>query len=157
MKAKAVLADCKKARALLEIERDAQTFRILLVSAMTLCRAIGHVLKNVDACENPKLKGSIELWWKTIHEEKDAHEIFHDFIDRHRNLILKEYQFLHDDSDQSFTILPAKIHVPLEPLIFCPITDGVFAGNDCRDVLSDAINWWEKQLSLIEGRSADDF
>jgi hypothetical protein len=41
----------------------------------------------------------------------------------------------------------------LDKNLFCPITDGTFAGEDCRDILKDAIDWWEEQLQTIERES----
>lgn len=42
----------------------------------------------------------------------------------------------------------------LDENLFCPIVDGRYAGEDCRDVLATAIAWWEKQLDLIEAAAA---
>ena len=38
----------------------------------------------------------------------------------------------------------------LDDNLFCPIADGPYAGEDCRDVLEEAIAWWDTQLALIE-------
>ncbi len=34
------------------------------------------------------------------------------------------------------------------------ITDGPFKGKDQRDIVKEAIEWWENQLSLIDTRVA---
>jgi hypothetical protein len=38
----------------------------------------------------------------------------------------------------------------LDENLFCPLTEGSFAGEDCRDILEQAILWWEEQLATIE-------
>jgi hypothetical protein len=34
--------------------------------------------------------------------------------------------------------------------LFCPIPDGQYAGEVGRDVMLEAIQWWDKYLSAIE-------
>lgn len=38
----------------------------------------------------------------------------------------------------------------LDEHLFCPIADGVFAGEDCREILKPAITWWKSQLNSFE-------
>lgn len=38
----------------------------------------------------------------------------------------------------------------LDENLFCPITEGTFAGEDCRDTLELAIEWWDRQLRDID-------
>jgi len=150
LKARLVLEDCRKAHSLLEEATDPQTFRILFVSAITLCRAVGHVLDKVDSKEGPTLKDAIGLCWEDVQKNKEEHLIFHGFINKQRNLVLKEYQFSHDDSDQKIVVLPQMEEFLLGERLFCPITEGDYAGQDCRDILSDAIGWWESRLTKVE-------
>jgi len=150
MKARQVLDDCRKAHSLLEHEDDPQTFRILFVSALTLCRAVGHVLDKVDTKEDPRLKESVQRWWSELNSDKTKNAIFHNFIDQQRNSILKEYHFTHDDHAQAIIVLPSMESFSLGELLFCPIIDGKYAGEDCRDILYEAIQWWAEQLDRLE-------
>ena len=149
LKARQVLADCRKAHSLLDCESDPQNFRILFTAAVSLCRAVGHVLSKIDAAENPSIARQIEGLWKEVKTQREKHRIFHDFIERQRNLVLKEYEFLHVDSPQTVTIPSGEAFV-LDDLLFCPVSDGEYAGVDCRDLLAEAIEWWETMLNVIE-------
>jgi len=150
MKAKQVLEDCRRAHSLLELETDPQIFRILFVSAVTLCRAVGHVLDKVDSREHPELEVPVKNWWNNLNSDKTKNTIFHNFIEQQRNNIVKEYVFSHDDQDQPIIVLPEMEAFTLDELLFCPITDGEFAGEDCRDILNEAIKWWDEQLTKLE-------
>jgi hypothetical protein len=46
--------------------------------------------------------------------------------------------------------------IPIGDNIYRPMLDGFREGDDARDVLSDAIAWWDSQLSAIELALADD-
>ncbi len=153
MRARQVLDDCRKAHSLLEHEDDPQTFRILFVAAVTLCRAVGHVLDKVDAKEDPRLKESVQSWWRELNSDTTKNTIFHNFIDQQRNNILKEYDFAHDDHEQKLMVLPSMELFSLGELLFCPIEEGEYAGEDCRDILHDAILWWDEQLKKLEWQS----
>ena len=150
MKAYQVLSDCRRAHELLEHEADAQSFRVLFVAAVTLCRAVGHVLHKVDARERPELAERIATWWRDVKSNPNENRIFHGFIEQQRNLVLKEYEFRHDDSNQTLIVLPSAESFTLDELVFCPITEGEYTGEDCRDILAEAISWWEAQLCQIE-------
>ena len=150
MKAHQVLSDCKHAYDLLEHETDPQSFRVLFVAAVTLCRAVGHVLYKVDACERPELAERIATWWRDVKSDVNGNRIFHGFIEQQRNLVLKEYKFSHDDSGQTLIVQPSAEWFTLDELVFCPIIDGEYSGEDCRDILAEAIHWWESQLRQIE-------
>ena len=83
--------------------------------------------------------------WKA---EKQGNAIFWDFIEEERNQVLKQYEvgFFAGPVD---VVAGGELHT-LDDHLFCPITDGTFAGGDCRDVLEQAIEWWERQLAAIE-------
>ena len=38
----------------------------------------------------------------------------------------------------------------LEDNLYRPMLAGPWEGDDARDVLQEAINWWEKELDLID-------
>jgi hypothetical protein len=40
--------------------------------------------------------------------------------------------------------------IPIGDNIYRPLVDGIREGDDARDVLSEAIDWWEAELRAIE-------
>jgi hypothetical protein len=86
--------------------------------------------------------------------------IFWDFIDHDRNQLLKEADLTVGQSAEVFLsggTIPR--HAPLPPPPLPPIytyhmNSGTFAGQDPRDLVRDAIEWWEKQLDDIEQKAA---
>lgn len=160
-KAREVLEDCRLALQMLEEETDIQRWRILWAAAAALIRAVGHVLDKVDG-RNPSIKsvgGRFFERWK----HDPCHEIFRDFIERERNSILKEYQSdVHPLEDVSVVL---QVHLDpinggdpkvlaqaldLDDNVYRPMLDGPWEGDDCRDVLREAIDWWSVQLDAID-------
>lgn len=146
--ARKVLDDCKKAHELLEDETDDTKFRILWVAGIALARAVGHVLDKVDSKQNETAKRVISSAYENWKKDREGNKIFWEFIDDERNRVLKEYEM---------GFLSGPIHVAasgqlftLDENLFCPISDGAFAGEDCRDILKEAIDWWKNQLQGIE-------
>jgi hypothetical protein len=144
-----VLLDCKRAYELLEEETRADTFRVLWVAGVALSRAVGHVLQKVDGASDDATGEAVERAYASWKSNRQANAIFWGFIEEERNQVLKQYElgFLTGPvdlvaGDQRFT---------LDEQVFCPLASGPFAGEDCRDVLQLAIEWWERQLKDIEG------
>ena len=149
LRAREVLNDCRHVLELLETEENRQTHRVLWVAGVTLVRAVGHVLDKVDRTFSVRLSRALNAAyarWNRKDNLKD--EIFVHFINEERNLVLKEYEFGYDDSDYELIAGGAKYKMP--GLIFCPITDGPYAGEDGRNILRDAIGWWEVELRKLE-------
>tara|TARA_R110002072_G_scaffold19100_30_gene71223 strand:- start:23130 stop:23558 length:429 start_codon:yes stop_codon:yes gene_type:complete len=137
---------------MLEDETDPDHFRVLWVSALSLLRAVGHVLAKVDAVE-PNLRASANAAFKTWKDIANGHEVFTEFIENSRNLILKEYGFRVDLRET----IPLSVMegtcidtFDLGENIFRPLVGGYGAGEDCRDIYAFAIEWWENQLEEIE-------
>jgi len=148
LKARIVLADCRNALDLLQDETRPEVFRLYWVAGVALARAVGHVLQKIDGENEPRIEravGSAYAAWKA---DKQANAIFWNFIEQERNQILKEYEvgFLAGPID---VVAGGALH-SLDEHLYCPIADGVFAGEDCRDILDQAIKWWESQLDRIE-------
>ena len=161
-RAREVLSDCKIALEILEEEQDLQRWRIHWAAAVALIRAVGHVLDKVDGGD-PDIKNVASKYFKSWKKLGPAHEIFREFIEKERNNILKEYQFgIHPNEEVGMVI-----QVGLEPVsggkrinvgeifnigenIYRPLLDSYREGDDARDVLSEAIDWWEIQLDLID-------
>ena len=122
--------------------------REIWVAGVALARAVGHVLQKVDCEHDGTTKYAVASAYAAWKADKQANAIFWDFIEQERNQVLKEYElgFLAEPID---VVAGAELHT-LDEHLFCPIADGVFAGEDCRDILEQAITWWERQLSRIE-------
>lgn len=148
--ARQVLNDCRRAHTLLENEEDPQVFRILWAAAVALCRSVGHVLDKVDRVTYASISGNMDVKWLQVKGQPDKHAIFHQFIDRERNCVLKEAGSSYDDGPQTLVVLPINEEHTLDELLFCPIQDGRYAGEDCRDVLLEAISWWDHYLLELE-------
>lgn len=151
--ARKVLADCRHVLDLLEEETRPQTFRVLWVASVALARAVGHVLQKVDAEQSESTKNAVQAAYGSWKVDKPGNAIFWEFIEQERNQVLKQYEM---------GFLPGPIEVIangdssiLDDHLFCPIADGLFAGEDCRDVLEQAIEWWSQQLSAIESIARD--
>lgn len=160
--ARMVLDDCRIALSMLEEETDLSRWRVHWAAAMVLARAVGHVLKKVDGSNSVIERAADEAherWKGDIIE----HEIFREFIDKERNNIIKEYRFnIHPSEEVSVIVATAVMDVatgsvqeinqvyPLGFNIYRPILDGYREGDDARDVLKDAIDWWERELGCID-------
>jgi hypothetical protein len=114
---------------------------------LALCRAVGHVLDKVDRHSSAALSEAIDAAWKRWSEDQQIHRIFWDFVEDGRNCVLKQYEFRFFSGPT--TALVGGQSFTLDDLLFCPTTDGYAAGEDCRDVLGEAISWWEAQLVHI--------
>ena len=148
--ARDVLDDCEKALEMLQVEDSFDNFRIIWVAAIAQVRAVGHVLHKVDAERNPKLKMLIEDLYDDWKKKKEENAIFWEFIESERNSVLKQYEFGFLFGPMG-VITPAEQEVvELDEGLFCPILEGRYEGEDCRDILADAITWWKNQLDVIE-------
>ena len=64
---------------MMEVEIDPDQFRVLWVGALSLLRAVGHVLDKVDAVD-PSLKASSSKSFKQWKDVSSGHAIFTEFI-----------------------------------------------------------------------------
>jgi hypothetical protein len=148
LKARNVLADCRNALDRLQEETRPKVFHLYWVAGIALARAVGHVLQKVDGEHDDTIKRAVTSAYDAWKADRQASAIFWDFIEQERNQILKEYEvgFLAGPID---VVAGGDLHT-LDEHLFCPIADGPFAGEDCRDILEQAIAWWESQLDSIE-------
>jgi hypothetical protein len=128
---------------------------------IALLRAVGHALVNDDAKKDARLEKAQRAWWDKLKAAKPNPSIFWEFIERDRNLLLKEADLTVGHSVQLFlsggTIVPRHAPQPpppQQPIYTYQMSSGCFAGQDPRDLVRDAIDWWEKQLSEIEQQAA---
>lgn len=159
--ARQVLADCRVALSLLEDEKDLARWRVHWAAAVALLRAVGHVLDKVDG-QDPVVKEAAEAAFRRWKASDPDNEIFREFIDRERNNLLKEYRSdVHPLGDVSIAIeyvakSPSGDLVKMRHLgeisesIYRPMIEGPWVGDDARDVLAEAIDWWEGELDEID-------
>lgn len=161
-KAREVLDDCRVALSLLEDETNVQRWRIHWAAAVALIRAVGHVLDKVDG-DDPLTKHVANAAFKRWKGPEPKHEIFREFIERERNNLLKEYRSdVHPLADVAVAVefsaqpvgggaLVRWTHVAeIGENIYRPLVDGPWEGNDARDVLTEAIAWWDAELTSID-------
>jgi hypothetical protein len=101
---------------------------------------VGHVLKKVDAERSPFLRDALDEEWALVQQGGPANEIFHDFIERERNSILKEY-LLEETKvaplDDGIGLESAGLHIGVR--VIQPV-----------DAVTEALSWWEKLLGRVE-------
>jgi hypothetical protein len=161
-RARLVLEDCRLALQLLEDETDLRRWRLHWVAAIALIRAVGHVLDKVDG-KSPAVRAAARAAYARWTGDVPEHEIFREFIERERNIILKEYDFNLHPGEQVEITIPVELRrvsdgalveaagiFPIGDNIYRPLLGGFREGDDARDVLSDAITWWDEQLAAVE-------
>jgi hypothetical protein len=160
--AREALEDCRAALAELTDGVQGRQWRLRWITCVVLLRAVGHVLDNVDGSREVQLRQAIDEWWKTLKKSRPEPQIFWALIDEERNAILKEYQ---TRAGQGVTVQLSGIEInlrtgeqkadpPKPPIYHYTINTGPFAGRDQRELLAEAISWWEHQLEAIEVRSS---
>jgi len=148
--ARKALRDLELAFELLDVEENEERFRLLWVSAISLVRGIGHVLDKVDSKRSPKLKQAISEKYASWKISPEENKIFFEFIESERNSLLKEYKFGYLSDPKEIIMTPDNKSFYIGENLFLPMSEGVNAGEDCRDVLGQAIAWWNRQLQEIE-------
>ncbi len=159
-RARLVLQDAMYVRQKLEDETSVIEWRLGWVLAVVLLRAVGHVLVKVDGDADPAVASvatNLFQQWKS----GDEHFIFWDFIEKERNSILKEYQTDVTEGPvhitallQAFDGLDTSRQALLEENIYRPLAGGLYAGEDGRTKLDDAIEWWAEQLAEVDRQVA---
>lgn len=146
-----VLADCQHAWDRLELATGDVEFRLFWVAAVALIRTVGHVLHKVDGEAQPQLQRIAERHFKSWKAGDPSHRIFQGFIERERNNILKEYASEISEGDIPVAVLGDEEDTfSLNENLFRPMDSGPYAGEDGRDVLKDAIDWWSARLDEID-------
>lgn len=151
--AKQQYSDLCHAYELLEDATDSQTFRVLWVASLSLCRSIGYVL---DRDEDETVRKTSRELFKEWRNDSDC--IFNVFIDYERNMIIHEGKvgcslaphFVTMISDGAMTRYDLS-----EDLVYVPFSADLhdrYGDIDVRDLLRDAIAWWGVQLRRIEAK-----
>jgi hypothetical protein len=156
--ARTVLEDCRQAAAQFAPGIQGAQWRIVYMANLALLRAVYHVLKNRDAAASTKLRRAFKAWDDGLLASRPHPEIYWEFIVSERNMLLKEYQSSAGQGatapgvltevnartgEQSVTRLGVVEH-------HYTMNDGYFAGRDQRDLIAEAIAWWETQLASLE-------
>jgi hypothetical protein len=142
--ARKVLEDCRGAIGEIVDGIQGGAWRRRWVAAVVLLRTVGYVLSAVDSQRNDAYKRSIENAWKKLNDSKPEPPIFWEFIDKERHNIVHEYEVR---AGQGVTVhlgqnKPHDYHYL--------INAGHFKGHDQREVLREAVNWWDSYLDNID-------
>ncbi len=157
--ARRVLSDCESALEMLDDERDEQRWRVLWIGAMALLRTVGHVLRKVDG-EDLRRREEFDAAYKRWKDaERAEHAVFREFIDNERNRLLKEYSLnVVDSAEVGVGVVSMQdggvaneTAFILDENLFRPVMEGFGAGEDARDVYRLALEWWDSELSQLEG------
>jgi hypothetical protein len=130
---------------------------------VALLRSVGHVMDRVDAVSSEGLTRNATKWWKELNASKPEPRIFWEFIDKERNLILKESEIRAGQSVTGvLTGVQAQALVagqkPVPPLVETPpraeysyqMNEGYYVGRDPRELIDEAIAWWHRQIQVLE-------
>ena len=154
LRARLVLDDARLAHQHLDSVLDPPRFRVFWAASCALLRAVGNVLKNVDTKVSEERRAAIEAAWVRWETDRREHAIFWEFIKAERDLILKKYEIRIDMSEHgavSRDLISGEATLEtLGPEYYIPLTEGPFAGMDARELVRDALEWWDEQLAAIE-------
>ena len=158
--ARVVLQDCKHAIAKHTDDLQAEDFRISWISIVTLLRAVGHVLKNVDAQQSPAMKQAIDKKWNELEQSKPEPYIFWEFILKGRN----QFQKIYEHGIMRKMTIPIKpdLHISVDLAnssgkfsspnaeMKSYVLRGQFEGISEREVARSAYDWWKKYLDEVD-------
>lgn len=155
--AREVLADCEIALEMLEEVEDLRRWRVLWAGSVALLRAVGHVLNKIDGAD-PSIGRAVDQRYRYWKSEPQTNAIFWNFIEEERNNVLKEYQFgVSLENEIPLLVLPdtpdTGVGIGIFQLgenLYRPVLNGHGAGEDARDVYREALNWWQRELNVIE-------
>lgn len=146
--AREVLEDCRGAIDEIGGGIQGRAWRRRWVSAVVLLRTVGYVLAKIDVNISPRYKAAIEAAWSRLSYTKPEPPIFWDFIDAERHNIVHEYVV---GAGQGVTVYLGQ-NKPDEHHYL--VSNGPFAGRDQRDVLREAVAWWEQYLDAIDNEAS---
>lgn len=109
-----------------------------------MLRAVGHVLEHeTENSTVAAVRAAAQRWWNNLKQSEPEPAIVWQFIYDDRNALLNEYSFTPTDSPGRLVRLEGKR--PGYEMVLSP-----FIGRDARDVVEEAIQWWDQQLQAIE-------
>lgn len=165
-KARQVLDDCELALEFLEQSTNDQIWRVHWFAAVALVRTVGDVLDRVDSRDH-RYKGPVKAAYAAWQDDRESNKIFWDFIKDQRDKLIHEYDSdAHPDERVSLLIefglaspkdSASQTHqeiIELDGNLYRPMLAGPWEGDDARDVLREAIDWWKLQLDKIDAASS---
>ncbi len=154
--ARKVWHDAVLSLSLTEWAVESAIFRVHWVATVTLLRTIGNVLRNIDTVGHSDILVHVDELWTRVQNTTDDTRLFWEFIKPERDNVLKEYEFAFDQSEtQTLAVdVPggAVTQFEIDSELYRPMIDGTFSGDDSRDVLRDALRWWDSELTQIEAQ-----
>jgi hypothetical protein len=164
-RAREIVDYCKHALVLLQEGPTSHDWVVKWAGAIGLLRTVGDALRKDD---EPRIRTAQNKWWKEIEGTKPSPQIFWDFIRRDRNLLLHEAELTAGQSTMVFVqgvsvvALAAGQQPPPEskarpipkPIHSYHMNSGPFSDRDPRDLVREAIEWWEDQITAIEQDAA---
>ena len=166
LKADMVLQDCKHSLRAYNLQLQSEELRIKWLCVITLLRAVGHVLRNVDAKRGDvKLTKIIGDKFREMINHQKYYPIFYEFILKERNRFLKQYEhgitrILRPKpgtnlkgwsltSDVSISM--GTVIVPNErDEMVSYLSSGPYKGRYEKDVAQEAYDWWVKIIAEIK-------
>lgn len=160
--ARLVLEDAKYAIDRHSDDLQGADFRISWLSVVTLLRAVGHVLKDVDAKSSPAMGKAVRQQHEILVSPEPA--IFWHFIKGARDNFLKEYvtgvsrtrsKLITHPSGKTFSLsldAGSVRGVTIAPMDAAAsvVKDGPFAGRPEKEVALQAYEWWRKYLDEVD-------
>ncbi len=167
LKAEQVIKDCEFALCKHNSTLQGAEFRLSWWTIISLLRAIGHVLKNVDKKISTNHARIIDNEYKKLSQSKPKPEIYWCFIQTERNNFLKEYNYgvrrqltnswqTDDGKTASLSVLlddqsGGRI-TPLLPSMYQEsfIKEGYYKGQDEHKIAEEALSWWKEYIENIK-------
>lgn len=159
MEAEKMLHIAKTAHEMLQAVEERDQVEVLWIAAITALRGVGHVLAKVDKQSSTVLSKRIDDWWIELNKNKSEEKnlIFFNFIEKERNDTIKELSIHYDKDVQDLLVIENInngdayfVNDVIPQLIYIPMTDGYYEGEDIRDLIEIAIEWWEKQIETLK-------
>jgi hypothetical protein len=166
-RAREVLDYCRYGLAELQKNPVGNEWILRWVGTLALLRTVDEVLKNVDAQSNPLLAKARSNWKNELKRSQPA--LYCEFILGDANKLLHQAEIRAGQS-ASVTIVGAAADAraageekPPLPKASSPkpissvsyqMNSGTFVGRDPRDVVREAIEWWEDQVATLEQEAA---
>lgn len=171
-----VLSDCKVALAMLWQNPEGQEWRIQWVGALALLRTVANTFNEQakDPAVHPDLQRELQNFWGRMKANEPKPEIYWGFIRDDSNDLLHYWKFSathhvtkqRDDDEmimttEKWSAEPTRIHsvdTSGEHKGFTPgstylMKSGPFANQDQRDVVQQAIDWYEDEIAGMIDRA----
>lgn len=144
LRARKVLEDLEFCNNQLRDDLQEQEWRVRWVAICALSRAVGHILHQ-DGLRLGK-KSITDAFFKEIRKE----EIFSEFIDKDRNLILKEYEFRVKREPLCLGFLTESGDEIVTEQDFSILEGTYFEDHSPKEAIEKVCEWWNIKLLEVE-------